>query len=317
MSPDSRQAEALRAGNISGKKIFALLALILFVSTASATDIVREDVTVDLADSTVDTDVVVGDLTSNAFIYITSTDISDVNATLEGEEMNCSTREIALGSEIRCETDRKSNFTVHLNYQVEDLIEYQGKTNIFRYQHPIYRPTDEYDLEVILPEGTALMNRENESQQVISPLGAETDTNGRRISVKWHLEPDLGDTLSFYILYEDFTPSEEPAFQSYRELLIIILGLLAIGLVAFLVRRRLRRENLSDEYPDLDEDEEEVLDILKESDGEYLQKDLVDELDYSKAKVSGIVSGLVDKGVIEKKKEGRSNKLVIPKKYSY
>lgn len=317
MSYVSRSAEALRPGKLFNRKLIVFSALVLLVSTASATDIVKEDVTIDLENSEVDAEVVVGDLTSNAFTYITTKDISDLNASISRGEVDCRIRSIALGSEIRCDTDLRSNFTVDMSYTAEDLVESRGDAKIFQYQHPIYRPTEEYSLKVVLPEGTALMNQENESQQVISPLGGETNTNGRRISITWSQIPELGDTLSFYVLYEDFAPTEEPAPQNYQDLIFIVLGLIAIGGLAFLVRRKVNRESLEEEFSDLDEDEEKIIELLKENDGEYLQKDVVEELDYSKAKISGIVSELVEKEVIKKEKEGRSNKLVIPKKYSY
>lgn len=317
MSYVSRSAEALRPEKLFNRKFIVFSAVILFVSMGSATDIVKEDVTIDLESSEVDAEVVVGDLTSNAFTYITTKDVSDVNATLDGEDLECEIRSITLGSEIRCDTDRRVNFTVDLSYTAENLVETQGDAKIFQYQHPIYRPTQEYSLEVMLPEGSALMDEENDSQQVVSPLGGETNTNGRRISVIWSQAPDLGETLSFYILYEDFAPSEEPAPQSYQELVFIVLGLIAIGGLAFLIRRKIKMKYSEEEFPELSDDEEKIIELLKENDGEYLQKDVVEELDYSKAKISGIVSDLVEKEVVEKEKEGRSNKLVIPAKYSY
>ena len=318
VSTISRSAEALRPEKLFSRKLVIFSAVILLLSTGSATDIVREDVTIDLGDSKVDAEIVVGDLTSNAFTYITTKEVSGVNGSIDGETINCDVRSITLGSEIRCDTDRSVNFTVDLSYTAEDLSESRGDAKIFQYQHPIYRPTQSYSLEVILPEGSALMNRNNDSQQVISPLGGETNTNGRQISVTWEQSPDLGQSLSFYVLYEELAPSEEqPGLQDYREVALIILGLLAVGGLAFLIRRRINDRNHEEELPELDEDEKEIIELLKDNDGEYLQKDVVEELDYSKAKISGIVSDLVEKGVIEKEKEGRSNKLVIPEKYSY
>lgn len=292
--------------------------LLVAVSSASATDINSENVLVDIADSRVEAEIDVGQLTSSVFTYITTKQKVDVNGSINGRDVECSTRQVAIGSEIRCDTDLKSNFTVNLEYTVSDgFVEDQGSRKVFRYQHPVYRSTENYNLEVLLPEGTALIQDTNTSQ-VISPYGAETSTNGRQISVNWNIDPDLGETLTFYLLYEDFTPSNPSSEPTdYTELIIVLLGLGVIGGLAVLVKMYLRRENLSEVTEELSEEEMEVIDILKENDGQFLQKDVVDELEYSKAKVSGIVSGLVEKDVVEKKKEGRSNKLAIPKKFSY
>jgi len=296
--------------------VFAVL--LLTVASASATDINSEEVLVDISDSRVEAEIDVGELTSSVFTYITTKQKVDVNGSINGEDAECSTREVAIGSEIRCETDMRENFTVNLEYTASDgFVEDQGSRKVFRYQHPIYRSTENYNLEVLLPEGTALIQDTNTSQ-VISPYGAETSTNGRQISVKWNKQPELGETLTFYLLYEDFTPSppsSEP--RDYTELILILLGLGLTGGIAVLVRMYLRRENLSEATEELSEEEMEVIEILKENEGEFLQKDVVNELDYSKAKVSGVVSDLVDREVLEKTKEGRSNKLVIPSKYRY
>lgn len=293
--------------------------LLLTVSSVSATDIDNENVLVDIADSRVEAEIEVGELTSSVFTYITTKQKVDVNGSINGEVTDCTTREVAIGSEIRCDTDLRENFTVTLEYTASDgFVEDRGTQKVFRYQHPVYRSTENYNLEVLLPEGTALMQDSNTSQ-IISPLNAETSTNGRQISVKWNIQPELGETITFYLLYEDFTPSETPnnERQDYTDLIIILLGLAFIGGLATLVRMHLRREKLSEVTRDLSEEQMEIIDILKENDGEFLQKDVVDELDYSKAKVSGLVSELVEKEIVEKTKEGRSNKLVIPKKYSY
>jgi len=50
---------------------------------------------------------------------------------------------------------------------------------------------------------------------------------------------------------------------------------------------------------------------LKDENGSMLQKDIVNESEYSKAKISGVVSSLDEKGLITKKKEGRSNRIKI------
>lgn len=302
----------------SARTLFISLVMLLAVSSASATDIDSENVVVDIADSRVEAEIEVGELTSSVFTYITTKQKVNVNGSINGEDIDCTTRDVAIGSEIRCETDLRENFTVNLEYTASDgFVEERDNQRVFRYQHPVYRSTENYNLEVLLPEGTALMQDDNTSQ-VISPLNAETSTNGRQISVTWNINPDLGETLTFYLLYEDFTPSESPdEEQDYTDLILILIGLALVGGLAAVVRMHLRREKLSEVTEDLSDEEMEIIEILIENDGEFLQKDVVNDLDYSKAKVSGLVSELVEKEVIEKTKEGRSNKLVIPKKYSY
>jgi LPXTG-motif cell wall-anchored protein len=298
------------------KKYLPILALALLVSAASATTISQENVVIDLEDNTVNAEVNVELLTSSAFTYTSTEKVEGLNASLDGEPIDCRVSDLALGSEIECPTDKRENFTVNLEYTSGDLISQRDSVNVFRYRHPVYRPTEGYDLEVILPMGTALLDQENTSQQVISPQGFETSSNGRRISVEWDLQPRLGETISFFVLYRDFGGEQEDS-RTNSEVLAMILGGLFLLIVSAALLLRRKRRDLSEKYEELSEDEKKVLNILEENEGEYLQKDLVEELDYSKAKVSGTVSDLVEKGVLKKSKEGRSNKLSISRKYRY
>ncbi len=307
--------DSLKSGN--ARKLLILAVLVLLTAASSATSIESENIFIEVADDRVDAEIQVEELSSDQFAYITTSEVSSVNASIAGQLSECTIRSVALGSEIRCETDETENFTVDMTYTVaEGFVEESGSERIFRHQHPVFRPTEQYNLEVVLPEGTALAQEENMSQ-VVSPLGGSIDTtNGRQISVSWEKQPSLGETLNFYIIYEDFKPGESPDPNNIREIVIFILALIAVGLLAYIFRRRIERESISKALEDLEEEEMEVMELLIENDGEFLQKDVVDELDYSKAKVSGIVSGLVEEGYVKKTKEGRSNKLVIPKKYS-
>lgn len=296
-----------------------LAVLVLVTATASATSIESEDIFIEVADDRVDAEIQVEELTSDYFTYITTSEVSSVNASIDGQFSECTTRSVALGSEIRCETVETENFTVDMTYKVADgFVEESGSERIFRHQHPVFRRTGQYNLEVVLPEGTALAQEDNISQ-VVSPLGGSIDTtNGRQISVSWELQPNLGETLNFHIIYEDFKPGDSPdPSQNFEEIIIAILALIALGLITYIFRKRIQSESISKALEDLDDQQMEVMELLIENDGEYLQKDVVDELDYSKAKVSGIVSGLVEEGYVKKTKEGRSNKLVISKKYRF
>jgi uncharacterized membrane protein len=297
------------------RKILSILAMILMVSTATATTISSEDVIIDLADNSVHAEVKVDKLTSSDFTYISTAKVLGMNATVDGESVECQVSDLTLGSEIQCPTQVRENFTVTLDYGAGKMISEENGVNIFRYRHPVYRPTESYHLEVVLPRGAALVDQKNTSQQVISPGNYETGSNGRRIFVSWDRQPRLGETVSFFVLYESLV--DQPDGEEGTGFLVEILAVLAAALVLAAMIVRHKRRDLSDEYDELSDDQKKVIELLEENEGEYLQKDLVQELDYSKAKVSGIVSELVDKGIVKKTKEGRSNKLSISRKYRY
>ena len=296
-------------------KIIVALGLVLLSSSATATTITSEEVKLDLGKNTVEADINVEELTSNKFSYVSTQNIKSVNATVNGEKTECELADSPIGSEIRCPSDAKNNFTVNLTYRITETVENNQNTRIFTYDHPIYRPTDKYSLRVLLPAGGGLVEKENTTRQVISPLGYDTGSNGRQIFVDWNTNPELGDTLSYYIIFENINNQETPGMENnlltYTAALLILIA--SLGAAVFY----LKREDLSENMKDLTEDQEQIMENIRENQGEYLQKDLVDEMDYSKAKISGEVSKLVEKGMLKKKKEGRSNKLKIPRKYRY
>lgn len=294
------------------RKFFVALTAIFLISGAAATTIESESLVLDLEESTAEATVEVGDLTSSQFTYITSADVNSAQAYTNGEQMNCSIETLALGNEIRCDTDLRDNFTVHINYTFDGLVENGGTEKTFRYSHPIYRPTDDFRLRVKLPQGAGLTEF-NGSQPVISPQDGQTGSDGRRIFVEWEKKPRIGDTLSFKISYRDYN-NEGTDYLRIAGFLFLISTLLGLG---YLYWRRLTMESLETVYGDISEDERDVIELLKDNEGEMLQKDVVNETDYSKAKISGVVSDLVDKGIVEKEKEGRSNKLRIAGKYRY
>ncbi len=293
------------------RKLSLAVSIIFLLSMAGATTIGSEEVTVDLSDSSVHVDIEVKELTSSKLSYITSYSAHDVSATSGGETLNCEVQGLQIGSEITCEPPRQHNFTVSLDFRGTDFVSNQQNIKVFRYTQSIYRPTDSYSLKVILPKGTGVLQNENVSTAVISPPDAERGSNGRRIFVKWTTNPDLGETLQFQAIYEDFARPFD-----YVKYGILAASLLLVGFFSYLGFRRFNRENIENVYEELSEDEIEVIELLRENEGQMLQKDVVEKSDYSKAKISGVVSELVDKEVISKEKKGRSNQLSISKNYS-
>lgn len=294
------------------RKTLAALLLIIMVSGASATTIESETLNLDLERSEASAEIAVEELTSSSFTYITSADVESVSASSQGRNLSCEAETLALGDEIVCDTDLRKNFTVNIEYSFSGLVENQGANKIFRYSHPIYRPTNNFNLIVELPEGS--VKAENR-QDAITPDDGRERTDGRTIFVEWNKSPQTGDTLNFQIKYETLEPSTD-----YMEILGFILVLIALSGMAYgayIYSKKSNRENVRKSFSDLSDDEKDIIELLIDNEGEMLQKDIVDLSNYSKAKISGLVSQLEDKKLVVKEKEGRSNKLRISDKYNY
>ncbi|MBC5793092.1 MAG: hypothetical protein H8Z69_03570 [Nanohaloarchaea archaeon] len=295
------------------RKTALIVGLIFMTAAASATIVESEEVNVDLASGDVEVDLYIQELTSSSISYTTSYNIEDVEASINGQELDCSTESLQFGSEISCDTEMRDNFSVKLNFSSDNLVSTRQNANILRYSHSVYRPTQEYRMRVLLPQGTGLLDEDEVSIPVVSPEDYRTGSNGRRIFVEWDQNPQLGDTLNFQIVYDKYENSNGfPVAMA----LSILTTLIVAGL-GYFGYKRLNRESVESVYDQLSSDEIDVIELLRENEGEMLQKDVVDRSDYSKAKISGVVSELVDKEIVTKEKEGRSNKLRIVSKYSH
>lgn len=279
--------------------------LSIFVSGAAATSITEENITVDLEDQSVEASLDIEELTSSSFTYITNHPVQQLDAEIEGKDVECSFEEMTLGGEIRCPTDQRHNFSVKMDYRSSGLSREINGVNIFRYSQSIYRPVESYSFQVFLPEGTGIIDQQNVSTPVIEPGSGEVGSEGRRIHVKWSDKPSLGDTMSYQVTYEQLAPS-------YPDIIAVILVTLFIAGLYWYYRRR--NSEKPEAFEELTEDENEVLEILAEE-GDMLQKDVVDSSRYSKAKISGVISELEEKGVIEKEKEGRSNRIYVKEEF--
>ncbi|MFB6175509.1 MAG: helix-turn-helix transcriptional regulator [Candidatus Nanohalobium sp.] len=295
------------------KKLLVVFAVLAFSFSASATLIPRQNVTVDLDNSRVNVSMRVKDMTSSGFYYTSSYPVKgDVEASVGNESLDCNSKMLPPGSYITCDTTRE-NFTIHFSYLAEGLTSQRSGVKIFRYTQSIQRPTEEFMLRVYLPRGSGLVDGSNVSLPVISPDSGLSGTDGRRIYVEWASSPDLGQA-SFQALYRPV--SGDASGDGPSLMWVVPLGVFAllIGGGVFIVLKS--RRDIEEAYEDLSEDEKDVLDMIRENENSMLQKDIVDQSEYSKAKISSVISGLEDNGIVKKSKEGRSNKVSISRKYT-
>lgn len=285
------------------RKIALAFLVLLMISTAGATSIDSEEVTIDLKNNNVEIDAEITSITTSTFSYVTSVPVNDVQGRLNGEPIECNVSEFQIGSDIQCEAPEKENVSLDLEFTATNLVESRNGYSIFQYSHSVYRPTDRYEMTVILPENADLVENSNRTEETVIPDTGEVGQTDGRTSITWEKQPRLGEILSFQTIYQI-----DSADNNSSPLLVLLAVLASLGIAYMIVRLSGEEETV-----DLDTDEEEVVDIIRDNGGEMLQKDVVSESEYSKAKISGVVSSLVDKEVVTKEKEGRSNKLVLKK----
>ncbi len=106
----------------------------------------------------------------------------------------------------------------------------------------------------------------------------------------------------------------------------VMLFVLLIGLYLFffgqdekiikqirIVRKEKSPVNVEKVKKDLSEEEKFIVDKIIEADGSILQAELVEKTNYSKVKITRILDKLEAKGVIERKRRGMTNLVVLKK----
>ena len=103
--------------------------------------------------------------------------------------------------------------------------------------------------------------------------------------------------------------------------LILVIALI-VGWIFFQLRKKPepeREERIAGERKQtkkidvstLDADEKRIIGVLQEKGGSAFQSDVIKELDYSKVKVSRMLDRLEQKGIVERKRRGMANLVVL------
>ncbi len=317
MSPDGCRSSLDRRACSLVRLGVVFVFLIAFFGTASATTIESEEEIIRLGEQTeVMINVNYSELTSERVSLLIPAGHSPQQLQAhdsQGNELDCEFNDV--DSEILCDP---ASFNTTYNVTVEyttpnDLSQQEGYLE-FTHVQRILIPTDRYRLRVILPEGYGLLEEEN--VEPLSPPDAlrGSDEGGRQFTVTWE-EQDLGlgDVQRYQIKYQELRVFEDifPDHLSFVAALILVL--MSLALYIYVKRRQDEGDTIASIMPVLKDDEQEALRYIIDQDGDCEQKALVENLDYSKAKVSRLVTDLKERNLIEKVKEGRKNRLILTK----
>lgn len=168
-------------------------------------------------------------------------------------------------------------------------------------------PVDRRIVAIRLPEGATLA--EQDANASYFPPDGELFTDGRRIGILWKPENST-IPANFLVIY-----SQPP--QPFNAQLFIILAaviIIAIALaIGFLYLRKHAAIGKAEAFKAvLNQDEKRIVDILMKSQGKVYQKVLVRETDFSKAKVSRLVKGMKERGIVEiEPVSGRENRVIL------
>jgi hypothetical protein len=252
------------------------------------------------------------------------------NGRVEGLEISDSTGDLTYSSTYR---SGRTYVTVHLkrpldpnasrgiNYRFQSSQVptsfsrglFRGDTYVLSTAHLLLANVRSFKFLVYLPEGYGIVEEE------VTPKPTRVDSDGRRVILTWELKDPIPAELREFKAVVFFE-----RFGDYRYVRYIFLFILVtIGL--FYAYRYLREEGISfEDYLDrqkylyekidiLKEDEQAILKLIIEKDG-IDQRDIQRQTDFSKTKVSKILSELEKRDTIRKEQVGRRNKIYLAKK---
>jgi uncharacterized membrane protein len=194
------------------------------------------------------------------------------------------------------EVGRMINITIE--YDAVDQISRRNKGYLFLTTRYIQKDTKVFISEFKLPVGMAI-----EMERRPSPPNATLLTDGERIIVRWEFRNTTQDqALTFYVYFKpqvEYTPS----FFPYIILAALLALLIFIVFKFFESKKKYFLKGLS-------KDERAIVKKLIRRKEEY-QSNLRKELGLSRPKMTRIVKLLEEKGIVEKREEGRRNKLIF------
>ena len=287
--------------------------MVLFVSSNNAysTEIDQYNVTIDVSSEElafVQMRAIYNSLTTENLSFVFFNQFSNFKAADDQGLLSCVFSKSAIGTEVICDphsnrkTINKSNpYSVALSFDVHDIVA-KRQTPLVLFIHLVANPTDTLRVRMVLPEGKILP----ESQEILPyyPENAQIGGTGRRVIVEWNLnKPELGNRINFTINYESTLS------KSLAVIITVVVLLILIVVVFFYYRSRQTKAETVISI--LKEDEKKVIDVIRAHGGSCKQKDIVKETDFSKAKVSRIVTLLEERGLLRKDRKGRTNKVFL------
>ena len=161
-----------------------------------------------------------------------------------------------------------------------------------------------------LPPNSLLVGEDISSSVLSYPDKASAHIAGGIILINWDFSSlAASDALKLEVLYERVaTP---PWFQLRLRYFVLAGAAFAVVLGFIIVRHFRKSDKLV--LSVLDEYERKIVDIVS-AEGEVKQKKIVELTNMSKAKVSRVIKSLVNRGVVDVERSGRTNRVRMSKK---
>lgn len=151
------------------------------------------------------------------------------------------------------------------------------------------------------------------TSNAVFPRPTRLETDGQRLSIIWERqELQKGEDMSIFVSF-----TQQPSYTYFIFGAVIVLVIAGAVLALILRKPKVRiveKEIVKTEIEKhLKEDEAQVVNILKQREGQVEQGTLRVITGFSKAKLSGLLKELEDRNVIYKEKRGKKNLVFLRK----
>ncbi|NIO23169.1 MAG: hypothetical protein GTN38_04055 [Candidatus Aenigmarchaeota archaeon] len=204
-------------------------------------------------------------------------------------------------------TEEMNKTQVQLDFETRENVDKIGEDYEFDSLYLVDVPVERAFSIVYLPE-TATLKTKVPSES-FTPRYGNTLSDGKHIMVYWEREDvKVGDDLEFSVSY--IMPAAAGSLYDVAIIVIIAVVLITVIAVGY-VKRTHRESSVKVVMPLMKGDEKRIIDILAERKGQAIQRVLVRESDFSKAKVSRLVASLKERGIVDVEHLGRTNRITL------
>ncbi|OYT32798.1 hypothetical protein B6U93_00505 [Candidatus Woesearchaeota archaeon ex4484_78] len=250
-------------------------------------------------------------------------DVKKVNINIRDVWKDCQIIKINKTKKADCGKVSKGRFITLINFTTRKPIEDLGKQKMFKFEDKLPFKARDYSFVLELPTGYIIPKKENKIDFFLSPNPDETSSDGQRISITW--KDRLVQKYSVLAITQPLVDQKSQSIFTFVVAIAIII-LIAVAVSFYILKQKNKQKKTvsvskpkkkkkKEVVPELIESEQKIVDLLKNSPNKELwQKQLLNETNFSKAKLSRIIRNLESRGVVSKTIYGNTNKIALIEK---
>jgi len=241
------------------------------------------------------------------FEYPLSFHIDNLKTSANFKNYECTPIDKSWGTLISCDFTKatEDGRAISMRFHTKESIKRFDKVFYFSTKLNIPENISRVVIKAVLDKGFVLVEKSDEPTMLLPyfPKDGQEGSDGRHIFVVWErndLKPD--DNIDVSVSYEKITPDVNQDF------IFPLIGILIV-IIAAVMWMKLKGQKANTDMNILVTDEKKIIEILKEHKGMCKQRNLVEETDFSKAKVSRLVKNLEERNIIKTEKTGRTKNI--------